>query len=241
MGVTDQKSREWFNSRVGKVTASRVGDAMRKLQRASNGKKAGDWHGDHDKYVRELFRELRYGKPAWHRTTWEMDYGTEYEPEARKAYAKYIGQEVKQVGFVLHPRLSYLGASPDGLVGEDGGVEIKVPAYLTNHIDNLLDEVIPEEYIPQMQCNMLCTGRSWWDFVSYSPAPEGDEERCAVLEEDRLFVKRLEFDPDYRLQKDGPTIEEAATATIEEAVALVQKLSERRPLQVNGGIICPSI
>ena len=74
--TTDQNSNEWFSARCGIVTASRVADAMRRLQRASGKKKAGDWHGDHEEYVRELAREMLTGIPAWHKVTMEMQYGT---------------------------------------------------------------------------------------------------------------------------------------------------------------------
>lgn len=220
--TTSQNTNEWHTARVGRVTASRIADAMRRLQRASGKKKAGDWHGDHDDYVRELSREMRTGIPAWHKVTFEMEYGTAHEGEAREAYAEATGLKVTQTGFVVHPNLSFLGASPDGLVeGEDGGIEIKVPA-LKTHDDTVIDEEIPEQYILQMQCNMLCTGRKWWDFVSFCPKDIDDDERLCYPDHLRLFVKRLHAD-----EKVFREMEEAATATIEEALALVKKLSER--------------
>lgn len=222
--TADQNSNEWFSARVGKVTASRVGDAMRKLKRASGDKKAGDWHGDHTEYVRELAREMLTGIPAWHRVTMEMEYGTAWQGEALKAYAVHIGEKVETTGFVLHPTLPYLGSSPDGLATQ-WGVEVKVPL-LKTHMDNLINDEIPEEYEPQMYCNMLCTGRESWDFCSFCPKDPDDDERLMLPDDLRLFVKRL-----YANQDKFREIEEAATATIEEAVELVKKLS-RRMVQV---------
>lgn len=218
----DQRSNEWFSARCGNCTASRMGDAMRKLQRASGSKKAGHWHGDHDEYVRELAREQLTGIPAWHKVTMEMVYGSEHEDEARDAYAAFTGQEVAQVGAVIHPTLNYLIASPDGLIGESGALEIKIPL-LSTHMDNLIEDKIPEQYLPQLYTVMLCCEREWIDFVSFCPKDPIDDERLMLPDHLRLFVKRL-----YADQDKFKEIEEAATATIEEAVALVKKLSSRR-------------
>ena len=218
---SDQLSNEWFSARVGRLTASRCGDAMRKLQRASGSKKAGDWHGDHDEIVREIAREMITGIPAWHRVTPEMDYGRAHESEARIAYAEATGRKVTETGFVLHPTLDYAGASPDGLVDDDGALEIKVPLMAT-HMDNLINDEIPAQYLPQMYMVMLCCERKWIDFVSYCPRDIDDDERLMLPDHLRLFVKRLYADQDKFRE-----IEEAATATIEEAVALVKKLSSR--------------
>ena len=220
IATTDQNSSEGFSARAKNVTASRIADAMRNLQRASGSKKVGDWHGDHTEYARELAREMLTGIPAWHHVTMTMQYGIDHQSDALEAYALYSGEKVETVGFILHPTLNYLGASPDGLTSE-GGVEVKVPL-LKTHMDTLIEDEIPEDYLPQMYCNMLCCERSWWDFVSYCPKDPDDEERLCLPDELRLFVKRLSADPDKFKE-----MEEAATATIEEAVALVKRLSTR--------------
>jgi hypothetical protein len=94
------------------------------------------------------------------------------------------GVEVELVGFVLHPAIKRAGSSPDGLVGESGLVEFKVPN-TTTHLEYLLAEVVPEEYKPQMMFQMACTGRKWCDYVSYDPRlPDGVN----------LFVIRFERD-----------------------------------------------
>lgn len=219
--TNDQLSQEWFSARVGRVTASRCRDAMRKLERASGGKKAGDWHGDHDKLVREIAREMLTRIPAWHRVTPEMDYGRSWENEARRAYEAATGVKVAQTGFVLHPMLEYAGASPDGLINDDGCLELKVPL-LATHMDTIFNDEIPEQYLPQMQMQMLCCERKWCDFASFCPKDPDDDERLMLPDELRLFVKRLYADRDKFRE-----IEEAATQTIEEAVALVQKLQSR--------------
>lgn len=225
IACNDQDSQEWFSARCAKVTASRCRAAMRKMERGWGDKKKGDWHGDHDNLVREIAREMLTGIPAWHKVTAEMDYGKAWEPEARKAYAEATGCKVTTTGLVLHPTLDFIGASPDGLC--DGfGLEIKVPL-LKTHMDTIFNDEIPEEYIPQMQCAMLCTGLPAWDFVSFCPKDPDDDERLMLPDELRLFVKRL-----YADEAKFREIEEAATQTIEEAVALVEKLTQRRRLRV---------
>jgi hypothetical protein len=110
-----------------------------------------------------------------------MQWGTEKEPDARAAYEFQTDTEVAQVGFAPHPSISASGASPDGLVGDDGLVEIKCPNTAT-HIDTLLGNEVPAKYITQMLWQMACTGRKWCDFVSFDPR---------LPESMRLFVRRV--------------------------------------------------
>ena len=116
-----------------------------------------------------------------------MEWGTEQEPHARAAYSARIGELVEEVGFVDHPSVANSGASPDGLVGDDGLVEFKCPATSTM-LDTLLTQAVPTKHIPQLQWQMACTGRAWCDFVSYDPR---------LPEHLRMFVKRVERDNDY--------------------------------------------
>jgi putative phage-type endonuclease len=116
----------------------------------------------------ELIAEKLTGTVEPSFTSPAMKWGTETEPEARDTYAFLTDTKVEQVGFVIHPTIPDAGASPDGLVGADGLVEIKCPNTAT-HIDYLLGAGIPDKYIKQMQFQMACTGRKWCDFVSYDP------------------------------------------------------------------------
>ena len=116
-----------------------------------------------------------------------MEWGTEQEPLARAAYEAEVDVLVEEVGMIDHPTVEMSGASPDGLVGDDGLVEIKCPTTAT-HIDTLMGEQAPKKYYDQMQWQMACTGRKWCDFVSFDPRmPEGLQ----------LFVKRVERDDEY--------------------------------------------
>jgi hypothetical protein len=97
-----------------------------------------------------------------------MQWGIDTEPFARAAYELQQDVMVETVGFATHPEIPRFGCSPDGLVGEDGLVEIKCPNTAT-HIEYLLAGTVPAEYQAQMLVEMACTGRQWVDFVSYDP------------------------------------------------------------------------
>jgi hypothetical protein len=110
-----------------------------------------------------------------------MQHGIDTEAEAREAYQQHMLCTVEEVAFVAHPRIDMAGASPDGLVGDDGMVEIKCPNTAT-HIETLLGGSVADKYLKQVQFQMACTGRAWNDFVSYDPR---------LPETMRLFVQRV--------------------------------------------------
>jgi exodeoxyribonuclease (lambda-induced) len=173
-----QRTAEWFAARVGCLTASRAAAAI-------NRTKAGKPTADYAKMIDEILVERLTGQPAEHFETPAMRWGTEHEDEAREEYELATGEFVQQTGFVPHPSIAYLGASPDGLVGEDGLIEIKCPSSLT-HIQRVRAGVVPDEYKPQMLVQLLCTGRKWVDFVDYDP------RLPAPYASRRLFIVRFE-------------------------------------------------
>jgi putative phage-type endonuclease len=172
----EQRSPEWFAVRSGRVTASRVADIVAKTKTGYSTSRAN--------YMAELICERLTGMQGASYTNAAMLWGVEVEPQARSAYEGATGSLVIELGFAPHNSISMAGASPDGLVGDDGLVEIKCPITAT-HIDTLLGQSVPGRYITQMQWQMACTGRKWCDFVSYDPRmPEGM----------RIFIKRVERD-----------------------------------------------
>lgn len=175
----EQRTEDWFKARAGKVTASRVADIIART-------KSG-YSASRDNYMAQLVCERMTGTPAESFTNAAMQWGTEQEPFARAAYESAKDVLVEEVGFIPHPIIQNSGASPDGLVGEFGLVEIKCPNTST-HIQTLLDQKIPEKYITQMQWQMCCTDRRWCDYVSFDPR---------MAEGLQLFIKRVEFDPEY--------------------------------------------
>ena len=215
----EQNTAAWMTARTGICTASRMADAMAKLSKASKNGVKGDWTAAHWKYVSELAWERITGTAADHYVSKPMEIGSQYEGEARVDYWQRFGVEPDQTGFVLHPRFDYLGSSPDGLCGTDGGLEIKIPLF-HNHVAYLEAEVVPEDYIPQMQANMLCCEREWWDFVSYCPP----DIEPALPDEFRMFRKRLFADREMFAR-----IEEAATTTMEHVIELVERLRKQYP------------
>lgn len=176
MNETIQGSAEWKRLRLGKVTASRVADVVAKTKSGYSASRAN--------YMAQLIAERLTDTVADAYTNAAMQHGTETEPEARDAYCFYQGVAVEEVAFVPHPKIDQAGASPDGLVGADGLVEIKCPNTAT-HLETLLGQAVPAKYETQMQFQMACTGRQWCDFVSYDPR---------MPENMRLFVKRLKRD-----------------------------------------------
>jgi len=115
-----------------------------------------------------------------------MLWGINTEPLARAAYEAKTGNLVDVTGFVSHPSIQNAGASPDGLIGLEGLVEIKCPDTAT-HIDTILDGRAPSKYMAQMQWQMACTGRSWCDFASFDPR---------VPDAMKVFVVRVDRDSD---------------------------------------------
>lgn len=173
----EQGSAEWHAARLGKVTASRVADATDVL-------KSGKPSAKRETYLGEIIAERLAGVAAERFQNNLMRWGTEQEPQARSLYEFMFNVEVALIGFVDHPALPMAGASPDGLVGSDGLIEIKCPSTST-HVDTLLAQEIPAEHVKQMLWQMACTGRQWCDFVSYDPR---------LPPEMALFVKRLPRD-----------------------------------------------
>lgn len=158
MGDIVQGTDEWFAARLGKVTASQINDVMMKTSTAG-----------YQNYRSDLICERLTGVAKSFTPSKAMQEGTETEPQARANYTLETGFEVSEVGFVDHPTLAMTGASPDGLVGADGLVEIKCPQP-TKHIKTLEGGKIDRNHMLQMHWQMICTGRDWCDFVSFSRA-----------------------------------------------------------------------
>ena len=182
--TAEQGSPEWLAARAGKVTASMISNVLAKPETAA-----------FRDYQAQIVAELLTGKPQGNDfTNAAMEFGTENEPFARSAYEVSRGIMVDEVGLVLHPTIDRAGASPDGLVGSDGLVEIKCPKVAT-HLAYICAGVVPTKYRNQMLWQMACTERGWCDFVSFRPD---------LPEHLQLFV--------IRFQRDEAKIKELITA-----------------------------
>lgn len=201
-----QGSEEWHRARLGKVTASRIADVVAKI-------KTG-WGANRKNYAAELVIERLTGAPVEKYQSAAMAYGSECEPEARAAYAFMKDADVTEVGFVPHPTIAMAGCSPDGLIGDDGLIEIKCPN-TAQHLDTLLTDKIDDGHYKQMQWQMACTGRQWCDFISYDRR---------LPEAMRLYIKRVTRD-DLMIAE----LEQAARHFLAEIDDTMARLAARFP------------
>lgn len=210
-----QGTAEWRMARAGSLGASSVHEAVART-------KTG-WSASRANLMARLVVERLTGEPQDSYQSAAMVHGIETEPEARLAYEFWRNEEVRQVGLILHPTIAHTHASPDGLVGDEGLVEIKCPQP-AQHLATLLGEAIQEKYIIQMQWQMRCCDRSWCDFVSYNPSfPESMQ----------LFVRRVHRD-DKRIAE----LEEQVAPFLLDVHKTVERLrgeyepSEERPINI---------
>ncbi|MCP3680148.1 MAG: YqaJ viral recombinase family protein [Gammaproteobacteria bacterium] len=180
----EQGSKEWLELRVGKVTASKFKDVM------TNGR--GDKPSATAKtYMIKLVSEILRGEPMPFFENEAMKWGTETEPQARAMYELKNGVDVKEVAFV--ELNEFVGVSPDGLVGDDGLLEIKCPNTETQ-IKRFLDDVgLPKDYEAQVQGQLWVTGRDWCDFVSFDPRIDVEASYIQTrVYRDEEYIAKLE-------------------------------------------------
>lgn len=183
--MVEQRSEEWFAMRLGKVTASRVADVMATT-------KSGP-AASRENYMMELLCQRLTGKHEPGFTSEAMQRGTDLEPIARSAYEVDTGVMVDETGLVLHPSGIAFGASPDGLVGSDGLLEIKCPN-TKQHVEFLRSGKPAGKYIWQMMAQMACTGRAWCDFVSFDDRlPEWAQyKRVRIMRDEQKIAEMMD-------------------------------------------------
>lgn len=175
----EQRTDDWFQARCGVATASRFADILAKIKKGESASRRN--------YRAQLAVERLSSAPQSGFTSEAMRWGTEQETFAKVAYIAKTGHLIDEVGFIKHSTLQ-AGASPDGLISDDGLIEIKCPFQSAVHIETLKSKTIPAEHIPQVQGQMWITGRKWVDFVSYDPR---------MPEPLQLFIYRVERDDDF--------------------------------------------
>ena len=207
--MINQGTEEWFQQRLGKVTASRISDVIAKTKTGVSTSRQN--------YLIQLVSERLTGKKTDSFTNKAMEDGVEREPIARKLYESKTNSIVTEVGFFDHPVIKSSGASPDGAVNseEEGKyavlIEIKCPIE-TTHTNTLMSKSVPSKYIPQMQWQMACTNARWVDFISFNPN---------FPEELQVFVKRLDRDDAYIAELEAEVIK-----FLEEIEQTIIKLKE---------------
>ena len=188
----EQGSIQWLELRLGKITASRVKDVMVK------GRKKEDVFGKTAiSYMHELVAETLTGESIFIDTI-ATKHGHEFEPDARAKYEIKTGFKVTEVGFGIHEKFPSVGMSPDGLVGDDGLIEIKCPFTSKNHVEYYLEKTVPDLYKHQVQFQLWVSGRAWCDFVSYDPRmPEKTQMSIKRIVPDKemhgLFAERCDL------------------------------------------------
>lgn len=177
-----QRNEDWYQQRIGHLTASMAGNVIR----YQKGEIVAQTPAKIDGLAMRILSEQLTGLQTEDHFTADqrrrMQWGTEQEENALSAYELATGHTVLLSGFVKHESIRYLGASPDGLVSNDGLIEIKCPD-TTTHLSRVLTDEVPEEIKPQMLLQLIVTDRKWCDFVDYDP-------RCP--QNLQLFIKRFE-------------------------------------------------
>lgn len=196
---------EWHQRRLGKVTASRIADVVAKTR--------SGWGASRANYMAQLVAERLTGARTDGFTSAAMQWGIDQEPLAIAMYSFEHDAHVTPSDFVDHPTVEMSGASPDGLVGSEGMVEVKCPLTAT-HIDTLLNESIPEKYLLQMQWQMACCGRQWVDYCSFDPRMPADLQ---------LWVKRVDRDDSLISELEG-----MVAHFLDELAEKVKRLQELR-------------
>lgn len=153
-----QRSEDWHADRCGKITASRIKDIDAKPVKGKA----------HNALTLTILTERLTGVQEETKTTSLMQWGIDQEPYAIAAYENETGNFVVGTGLIDHPTIKMSGASPDGLVDQDGQLEVKCPSTQT-HLNTVLTGEVPNEYVPQITWQLACTRRKWCDFVSYDP------------------------------------------------------------------------
>ena len=182
----EQGSEEWLSLRLGKITASRVKDVLTKGRGTSPSKTA-------ESYMMELIAETLTGRSKPFFENDAMRWGTETEPQARAMYEvnnDFVA--VKEVAFVEHN--DQIGISPDGLVGDDGLLEIKCPN-TTTQLKRALSDDYSSDYKAQIQMQLWVTEREWCDFVSFDPRLE-----CAAGYLQQRVYRNEEYIEDMKIK-----------------------------------------
>jgi len=177
-----QGTNAWLKSRLGKMSASRIGDIIPGAR--------GKYLASREAYMTELEVEITTGQMADFFENAAMRWGTETEPMARAYYEFEKDAVVEEVGFIVHPDIPYLGASPDGLIGEDGGLEIKCPNTSTLLTLRRTGKINPK-HVVQCHIGMMCTGREWWDYFVFDPRLENNPYYYRRIERDEIMIENL--------------------------------------------------
>ena len=182
----DQRTDEWHEARLGRITASKIYDVIAKTAK-------GAYTAKRDDYAFQLAAERMTGLPTRIFTNDAMLWGQETEPLALEFYAEYYGYEIKQAPFIIHRQMEFCGCSPDGIVNDEFLVEIKAPQ--TNTFLRIKhDKVPPPQYVAQCQMQMAVTGAHKTDLFFYDPRIIEPSKQFILfeIERDNEYIANLE-------------------------------------------------
>lgn len=204
-----QGTPEWLAARCGSLGASSMGDALAKT-------KTG-WGSSRANLKARIVTERITGQPVEMFVNAAMQRGTELEPQARAMYSFHSGHDVTEIGIVLHPTIKHSHCSPDGLIGEDGMVEIKCCG-AARHIEMLTDSPPEDRYIKQCIWQMACTGRKWVDLAYFHPdLPEAMQLVIHRIERDDTVITEMENEVRAFLAEVAETVSELEDRYMKEA------------------------
>lgn len=206
--MIEQRTDQWKAQRAGKITASSLYKVLATIKTCEAAERRN--------YRAQLVAERLTGKCAESFTSAAIIWGIDTEPQARAGYAFLYDATVVEEAFVDHPTIAMSGASPDGLVCDDGLIEIKCPNTAT-HIETLKSEAVDSKYITQMQWQMACTGRAWCDFLSFDPR---------LPDELQMFVKRIPRDDARIAELEAAVLQ--FNSEIQADIAALLAISEKK-------------
>lgn len=179
MSYVVQGTGAWLSQRCGKLTASRMAEAMAT-------RKDGKPAADRVNLLKELLAERMTGDAMPHYVSPEMRHGIENEAQAKDEYEESSGEILTPCGFIEHPEIADFGATPDALHGTDTVYEFKAPK-TTTHLDWIMGGVVPEQHRPQILAQLACSRRTRAVFVSFDPRISGPR---------RLFIREWSPEPE---------------------------------------------
>lgn len=217
-----QGSTEWLWCRNGRITGSRISDVTATLKR-------GGYAAARRDYIMEIMAERLTGRAENHYVSPEMAFGSENEPIARTEYEMLTGSVVELAGFIFHPRYDFTGSSPDGLIDDDGMLEIKVPKTVT-HLNWMRAGEVPEEHLGQCYWNMACAERDWLDFMSHDPRlPKKVQTFIVRLYRDDAKIAEIEREV---LKFHAEVDYEIAQLGVESMLPPIESFCEKRTVRI---------
>lgn len=204
--MTDDEKAAWLAARAGKLTASKMRDALDRKKDGTSGAKRLQ-------LLKDLLAERLTGLSVRNFVSPAMEWGVAQEPEAKRAYEMATGVILGPEVFFDHPEIDNFGATPDALIAPDGLAEFKCPTTPT-FVEWSLRGCVPDEHVPQMLVQLACSGRRWCDFVAFDPRIRDPKRQLFIrrFEPKRSDIERIEAEARDFLSELDAMFEQFTTA-----------------------------